>query len=481
MSDTRRFPAVPDRRHFLRTGAWGLGLAGAGLVVGCTDDRVGLGTPTAAQGPPSTLADPDAALGQSPATPFQLYADEDMNFEALFALGGAGLNAAAGEVVTAVNQSNAPAGGATYQSFYDAFVAQGNRLTAAARDAQERGRTITARDRYLRAAQYYDQALFFVLGTSTPDAEEDVYLTMDDAWTRAAELSGYERVEVPYDGSTLPAWFLPARDADGSLASGRRPTVIVNNGSDAQFVDTYAYGGLAATQRGYHALLFEGPGQGEMLFVRKEPFRPDWEQVIGPVVDALVERSDVDAGRIALTGWSFGGELVARAAAFEDRLVAVVSDPGSYDEYLGYPEFLRKIAEGTETEVNQAWNEGIVPGSTPEEKFTLRKRLEIYSREALEQARAGEVPTDWYGLSRRMQEYNVSDVASRISMPLLATSYQFEEFAPGQAPELARMVGDNAEVVDFTEVEGAQFHCAPMNPQWRNEVVFDWLAQHLDR
>jgi hypothetical protein len=246
-------------------------------------------------------------------------------------------------------------------------------------------------------------------------------------------------------------------------------------------VDTYAYGGLAANERGYHALLFEGPGQGEMLFVRKEPFRPDWEKVIEPVVDVLVERPDVDAGRIALTGWSFGGELVARAAAFEDRLVAVVSDPGSYDEYLGYPEFLRKVAEGTEAEVNQAWNEGIVPGSTPEERFTLRKRLEIYSRDALEQARAGEVPTDWYGLSRRMQEYNVSDVASRISMPLLATSYQFEEFAPGQATELARMVGDNAEVVDFTEAEGAQYHCAPMNPQWRNEVVLDWLAQHLDR
>jgi hypothetical protein len=450
-------------------------------MAACTTGRVG---DPVASSPAATLPTPTTEpVTTAPGDPaaFQLFADEGMNFEALFALGGAGTNAAAGEVVTAVDRINGAAGGPSYQAFYDAFVAQGNRLVRAGADAAARGRMITARDRYLRAAQYYDQALFFVLGTSTPEAEEDVYVVMNDAWTRAAELSGFERVEVPYEGSSLPAWFLPARDADGSPATGPRPSVIVNNGSDAQFVDTYAYGGLAATQRGYHALLFEGPGQGEMLFVRKEPFRPDWEKVIEPVVDVLVERPDVDAGRIALTGWSFGGELVARAAAFEDRLVAVVSDPGSYDEYLGYPEFLRKVAEGTETEVNQAWNGGIVPGSTPEEKFTLRKRLEIYSREALEQARAGEVPTDWYGLSRRMQEYNVRDVASRISVPLLATSYQFEEFAPGQATELARMVGDNAEVVDFTEAEGAQYHCAPMNPQWRNEVVLDWLAQHLDR
>jgi hypothetical protein len=28
---------------------------------------------------------------------------------------------------------------------------------------------------------------------------------------------------------------------------------------------------------------------------------------------------------------------------------------------------------------------------------------------------------------------------------------------------------------DFTAAESAQFHCAPMAPQTRNQVVYDWL------
>lgn len=27
----------------------------------------------------------------------------------------------------------------------------------------------------------------------------------------------------------------------------------------------------------------------------------------------------------------------------------------------------------------------------------------------------------------------------------------------------------------FTAAEGAQYHCAPMDPQTTNQVIFDWL------
>jgi hypothetical protein len=60
------------------------------------------------------------------------------------------------------------------------------------------------------------------------------------------------------------------------------------NGSDAQNIDIYAFGGAAAIERDWTALIFEGPGQGSMLFERKIPFRPDWEKVITPIVDFLL-------------------------------------------------------------------------------------------------------------------------------------------------------------------------------------------------
>ena len=64
--------------------------------------------------------------------------------------------------------------------------------------------------------------------------------------------------------------------------------------------------------------------------------RPDWEAVITPVVDFLVDRDDVDADRIALIGLSLGAHLAPRAASAEHRLAACVADCGSFDLYASF-------------------------------------------------------------------------------------------------------------------------------------------------
>ena len=52
--------------------------------------------------------------------------------------------------------------------------------------------------------------------------------------------------------------------------------------------------------------------------------------MVTPVVDYLLTQQAyyVDADRLALFGYSFGGYLVARAAAFEPRLSALLLDGG---------------------------------------------------------------------------------------------------------------------------------------------------------
>ena len=136
-----------------------------------------------------------------------------------------------------------------------------------------------------------------------------------------------ERVAIAYEGTALPAFFFPAADTTG----GGRPLVVVNNGSYQATSEMWAHAGAAAAERGYHWLTFDGPGQQAMLLERRIPFRPDWERVLTPVLDAMLARADVDPDRVAVVGVGQGGYWVARALAFEHRFAAAVVDPGIVD------------------------------------------------------------------------------------------------------------------------------------------------------
>jgi Prolyl oligopeptidase family len=170
---------------------------------------------------------------------------------------------------------------------------------------------------------------------------------MEAAFAKAAALfqPRFEPVRIPWEGGTIPGWFL------GPGGKGARPTVILNNGSDAQNIDMFVYGGAASIERGWNALIIEGPGQGGNLFLRSQVFIPEWERVITPVVDFLRARPEVDKRRISLIGQSFGGLLVARAAVHERRLAALVTDTGVTDAFWSWehdlpPSLLKLLSAG---------------------------------------------------------------------------------------------------------------------------------------
>lgn len=374
------------------------GLGGAAAVDGLAhSDPAAASSFTSSRlrpGPETSLVVPATGATANPATGVTFFAEaeanseaHDLNFEVLFALGGVGYGGETGEIIATINQIQAA--GPSYQTYYDNFVDTGVRVAALADQALKAGHLASSRSAYLRAAQYFDQALYFVLATSTPSAEATVYAAMQRQWHLATQLMDppFERVAIPYGSTTLPGYFLK-----GTTSTSRRPTVIVNNGSDAQFIDVYAWGGAAGLERGYNVLLFEGPGQGSVLFERKIGFRPDWEHVITPILDWVRSRSDVDTKRIGLTGWSFCGESVARAVAFEHRLGAVCSDPGIVDAWLAWPTSIRSLftPTATQAEVDGIWTNDIVPHVTdPSDKFGFTKRSEIYGTTYLAAARAG--------------------------------------------------------------------------------------------
>jgi pimeloyl-ACP methyl ester carboxylesterase len=308
--------------------------------------------------------------------------------------------------------------------------------------------------------------VFFAVATGVPSRQATAYRAMQSHWDAASQLFSppFERVRIPYGRTALPGYFLrppgPRR---------RRPTVILNNGNDAQNIDLYTFGGAAALERGYNALIFEGPGQGSVFFLRKIPFRPDWEKVITPVVDFLYRRTDVDRSRIGIIGWSQGGELVARAAAFEKRLAAMVLDPGGVDLLRGLPvpqELKKLVADGKRKQANDAWSQ-IFPKLPVSTRTAYTKLLSPFGRK------------DFYDQIRYLGRFDVSRVAGCITAPTLITEYQFDDFFAGQPQQLYRLLRSKKRLVRFNSNYGTEYHDAPMAPQRRNQVIFDWLDDTL--
>ena len=461
--------AHPDSRHSRRS-LLRAGVLGGGAIAVLAAAGTGTGAPAA------------AAAGGPAAAPQQLqnlFTLSDLDFETLFAFGSAGYGCAEfGQLVTAVNQVNAA--GASYQTYYGTFLALAQRTSALADRERAAGHTASARSAYLRASTYYDMCLYFILGTTARAQEASAYAAVQRCWQQASQLFDppFEPVRIPYGNTWLPGYLLRP-----DTRPVRRPTVILNNGEDAQNITMYALGGADAIERGYNALIFEGPGQGSMLFQRQIPFRPDWENVITPIVDYLRSRPDVDPSRIALNGSSLGGELVIRAAAFEHRLAAVVADPAILSVWLswttGYPQLGSLFASGaSKEEINKIWQGKIVPTFNAVDWYNVAKRAEGYGQQFLLAARAGHVFGDLYDFGTTVMKFTCAQVAGRVTAPTLVTAYQDDELvipASGQGSQVYKLLRSRKQFHQFTAAEGAQDHCAPMAPQTRNQVVYDWL------
>ena len=459
-----------------------LGLGGGAVAVAaaaCSSSGVGTAAKVASSVPTPTTIPLTASQSTLGGGSFQLFAQTDLNFQTQFALGEAGQNACAGEVLAVVAQANAAPGGASYQSVYDAFLAQANRLQEQAIDAQRAGRAVTAQARFIRSAKYYAQALYWVFGTSTPDANRSVCEAMDAVFAQGMRLRSLptEQVSIPYEDSSLPGWFLkPADD------SKRRPTIIMNNGSDGQNVDMLAQGGEAALARGYNVLIFEGPGQCSQLFVKGIPFRPDWNAVLTPVVDHLLARKDVDPKGIVARGISFGGLLVPQAAAHDDRFAAIVADPGSVDNTQNFPPVIRDCYVADDPARTNANWKVIADGATPVERFDLIKPMSIYSREAYAAACKGQLVTDFHSWYTDQLRYAILGEVPRITSPTLVTQYEGDTWFGTMPNEMfAALTTTKKEFVHFTTVNGAQGHCGPLAPQVTNEACWDFVDGVLGR
>jgi dienelactone hydrolase len=327
---------------------------------------------------------------------------------------------------------------------------------------------ITRRDRAFRAASYYRAADFFLHGAPDDPRIMRTWAVAREQFDRAISLMSPagERVAIPADGFTIPAIFFRA-----GQDSTPRPTVLMFNGFDGSQEEMLHVCGIAALERGFNVVTFEGPGQPTVIREQRIGFRHDWEQVVTPVVDHCEDLAGVDASRLGLIGVSFGGYLAPRAAAFEPRIGAVVTIDGLFDGHESVTNLLTaELKAMLAAEDAEAFNAAI------EAAMEHNTGLRWYVQHALWCFRVP-TPYDFFVAAR---PYTLDGVAERIACPVLVCSAADDHLNPGQAEKLAAALGDRATLRSFTAAESAGAHSHPGASMLMNGVVLDWLAAALD-
>jgi dipeptidyl aminopeptidase/acylaminoacyl peptidase len=309
-------------------------------------------------------------------------------------------------------------------------------------EALARNKKHTAGDYYLRAGIYhYNAERFIVPGLEKKAQGARAY----KLWHQGIRnrYPSVEFIEVPYEGTTLPALFMKAQ------SGGRAPTVVVLNGMDNAKEMSVFFCGLEFARRGFNTLCMDGPGMGEVRRIRGIPSRYDYEVPGSAAFDYLQQRSDVDAKRIAIMGYSFGGYYSSRVAAFEKRYAACIALSALHWDLAAWQQKIKDANRNAPSSVAQSnfqWR--WVAGANDED-------------EGIEIAKT----------------FSLKDVAKNITCPFLVTHAGNDRVVPVEnAQKLYDAVGSaNKTIKIFTTEEGGAEHAHVDNRQVGIDFAADWL------
>jgi pimeloyl-ACP methyl ester carboxylesterase len=310
-----------------------------------------------------------------------------------------------------------------------------------------------AEDRLRQATSYLRIAEFFTPKRS--GAGISIYRRYRSLFDRAFGDGGATRHDVPYAGSTLPAYRLRSTEPTS------RGTVLLHGGFDSLIEEFYAIWERFAAS-GFDVIAFEGPGQGGARALAGLVFDHDWEKPVSAVLDHLgIERA-------AIVGMSMGGYWALRAASREPRIDRVVSWPPVYDWLYQLPAPVRAVARRM-FRFRRFMNWSI----------EVRARLFPVLRHAVDHTLYlidGDEPmqvADWFlGMNA---EHLGSD---RVTQDVLLCCGEHDNFQP---PILARRQAEaltsarSVQVRTFTAAEHADSHCQMGNLDLACRVVTTWL------
>jgi dienelactone hydrolase len=327
------------------------------------------------------------------------------------------------------------------ESWHAEWLRVGNRNFTRGEAAERAGHLRTAMNCFLRAADYYRQAEFFL----EPDdiRRLPTFEKMEASSTRfLAHLNpSGEVVDIPYEnGKPICGYFVRA-----PFPGERLPVLICMGGLDSIKDEMWFMQAHGCLQRGISVLMIDGPGQGGTLRRHGIVSRPDTEVPIGACIDWLVNRDDVDPARIAVCGSSMGGYYAARAGCYEHRLAAAISHGAIFD-------------------VHEMWGQ-------KDEDFGLAMHIKwVFGVKSMKEA---------HGL---MKSFTLQGHLDHMRCPFLIVHGGHDVLTVAQASRAhdyakARGVDVTLRIV-APEETGAE-HCQHDNPTIGQELIADWLADRF--
>jgi dienelactone hydrolase len=323
----------------------------------------------------------------------------------------------------------------------------GDQVANVADAAEAEGRKITAGNNYMRAGNYYYSAERFV-----PPGPEKMAV-YEKAWRcyRAALQRLHRNVEfvdVPYEGKSLPAYFMKAPGV-----TARAPTVVLFDGMDNCKEMSVIFAGIEFAKRGIHTLAIDGPGQGETQRLRKIHSRPDYEVPGTAAYDYVAARSDVDPKRVAVMGYSFGGYQAPRIVGFEKRYAACVAlGAMHWSLYEWQADVKARLARDAKTSFTSNFQFRWVVGA-PDNDTAL----------------------EW------AKRFTLEGVADKIECPVLILHGENDRIVPlKEAKTLYERIGSKRKHLKiYTAEEGGAEHCQVDHRQMGIDYVGDWLLANM--
>jgi cephalosporin-C deacetylase-like acetyl esterase len=378
----------------------------------------------------------------------------------MIASGGSDL----GEVLTTVSQIK----DYDKEGWHQAWAAMARKVRAIADEYAARGHLQSAQGAYFRATTYFRASAVYLFG-SDPRAAQ-AWQDGRDTFLKAAGLSDgrIRPVRIPYEKTTLPGYLITP-----DASNKKRPLILLQTGLDGSAEDLYFILAPHAVRRGYSVLVFEGPGQGEMIFKQGLPFRYDWEKVVTPVVDFAMTLPGVDQRRMALMGYSMGGYLVPRALAYEKRIGWGIADGGVYSVFEGtmskFPEAVRKGLDDP--------SQAAKVNETAYAEMKKHVDLSQFINQMFMTFHASN-PVD---LLRKLQKYSNAGSIEKINAEMLVVNSSDDQIAGSnaQAKQFFNALKTKKTYLEFDASQGAQLHCQLGAPVASSERILNWLDERL--